>query len=172
MAEKIKKLTIKKLFPKAVLIIIGIIALLGLLTPLSVLRINKKITAFIQKKARQEIVQLEKELGLKIHWEKLHFKVLDFSINLEGISLERSPSRAFRKTPLSAFLDGTQYAEKIFLRPSLFFLFKKQVFFSKIELQGGRFLSKQLKELLSADQQKQVKDQMLKSSNCPLKKFL
>ena len=172
MAEKITKPTIRKFFSKAVLIFIGVIALLGLLTPLSVLRVNKKVTEFIQKKARQEIVQLEKELGLKIHWEKLHFKVLDFSINLEGISLERSPSRAFKKPPLSVFLDGTQYAEKIFLRPSLFFLFKKRVFFSKIELQGGRFFI-EIAERTSIRRSKKLgKRSNFKVFQLPFKKIL
>ena len=112
------------------------------MTSFGVLKANTKITGFIQQIAQKEVVKLEKELGLKIRWDRLQFTLLDFSIKMEDITLEKASSRVARKKPIPAFLDGTQYVKKIFLRPSLFFLFKKKIFFSKIELTEGDFFLK------------------------------
>lgn len=142
MVEKIKEISkpkerkASKAFSKIFLILSGIIVFFFLLASLGVIEVNKKVTNFLQQKAREEVVKLEKELGLKIHWKNLHFKLLDFSINLEDIHLEKRVSK--KKFPLPVSLNGVQHVKKIFLRPSLFFLFKKKIFFSKIELQGGR----------------------------------
>lgn len=141
MAEEIKK-TATRLFSKVFLVLFCVGVLLFILTSFGVLKANTKITNFIQQMAQKEVVKLEKELGLKIRWGQLQFKILDFSIRMEDITLEKASSRVLRKKPLPAFLDGAQYVKKIFLRPSLFFLFKKKIFFSKIELNGGRFFLK------------------------------
>lgn len=141
MAKKVKKIA-TKLFSKVFIILFCVAILLFILTSFGVLKANTKITDFIQQIAQREVVKLEKELGLKIRWDRLQFTLLDFSIKMEDITLEKASSRVARKKPIPAFLDGTQYVKKIFLRPSLFFLFKKKIFFSKIELTEGDFFLK------------------------------
>ena len=142
MAEKIEKKT-ANLFSKVFIILFCVFILLFGLTSFGVLRVNTKITDFIHQIAEQEVVKLEKELGLKIQWGQLQFTLLDFSIKMEDIILERAPFFGAGKKPIPAFLDGAQYVQKISLRPSLFFLFKRQIFFNKIELIEGDFFLKE-----------------------------
>ena len=167
MAEKIKK-TATKLFSKVFILLFCVVVLLFALTSFGVLKANTKITDFIQQIAQKEVVKLEKELGLKIRWGQLQFTLLDFSIKMEDIILEGASSSIAKRKPIPSFLDGAQYVRKISLRPSVFFLFKKKIFFSKIELKEGQFFLKEG----PAKKIKKIRGKSEKDLRLPFKKII
>ena len=141
------------------------IFLLFLLTLLSLNRINQKVAQFIGEKSKAELIHLEKQIGLKVKWEQLHFHILSFKTELRGISLENAQNKASEKNLLFDFLDGTQYIETLFIRPSLFsFIFQKQISLSKVKIISGNINLKVAKRT-------SAKTHTKKTLNLPIKKI-
>ena len=152
------------------------ILLLFLLTPLSLNLINQKVAQFIGEKYKTQLIRLEKQIGLKVEWEQLHFHTLSFKAELRGISLENAQNKASEKNLLFDFLNGTQYIETLFIRPSLFsLLFQKQISLTKVKIISGEINLKVAKRMSAMTQTKKtlntpaIKKIEIKKTNISLK---
>ena len=125
---------------KTVLILMAGLLILFLLTPLSVMQINRKVSGIINEKAAQSLRQLERETGLKIRWERLNFNLLMFRVELKEVVISNSFNLASKKNLLFDFLNGPQFLAEVSLRPRVFYsFFKRAVHLSSVQMRGGEF---------------------------------
>ncbi|MCY4512546.1 MAG: hypothetical protein OXB86_02530, partial [Bdellovibrionales bacterium] len=112
--------------------------MLFLLTPLSVIQINQKISGIINQKAEQGILQFEKQTGLRIRWESLNFNVLLLRVELKEVFISNSFNPAARKNLLFDFLNGPQFLAEVSLRPRVLYSFLKgAIHLSSVKIRGG-----------------------------------
>ena len=123
---------------KTFLILTGALLLLFLLTPLSIIQINQKISSVINQKAEQGILQFEKQTGLKIRWESLNFNLLLLRVDLKEVFISNSFNPAAKKNLLFDFLNGPQFLDEISLRPRIIYSFLKgAIHLSSVKIRGG-----------------------------------
>ncbi len=123
---------------KKTFLLLTFLLLLFLLTPLSLHQINKKIEEFLHLKSQTLVENFQKQIGLKIHWEKLNFKLLSMSINLENVTLENTNLSTSKKNNFFIILNGAQTVKSINIRPSLLSLMlKKTIMLSKVKMDYG-----------------------------------
>ncbi|MGI9548665.1 MAG: translocation/assembly module TamB domain-containing protein [Bdellovibrionales bacterium] len=134
-------LKIKKVF-------VSLIVLLSifLLTPISLYPISKKIETFINLRSQTLVENLQKQMGLEIHWEDLSVQILNRNIHLKNVTLMQSPTPS--KNTRFNLLNGIQKIKSINIQPSLIsLLFKNNIYLSEVEIQEGDL---DLKTLFSA----------------------
>lgn len=130
----------KFLKSKTFLFLMGGLVLLFLLTPLSVIQINQKVSDIINQKAEQGILQFEKQTGLRIRWESLNFNLLLLRVELKEVFISNSFNPAARKNLLFDFLNGPQFLAEVSLRPRVLYSFLKgAIHLSSVKIQGGEF---------------------------------
>ena len=158
--------TISKLLKsKTFMILTGVLFFLFLLTPLSIIQINQKISTIINQKAEQGIRDFEKQTGLKVRWESLNFNLLLLRVDLKEVFISNAFNSASKKNLIFDFLNGPQFLAEVSLRPRMLYSFLKgAIHLSSVKTRGGEF---HLKTVFPT--QKKTLDN--KSLNLPIQHF-